>query len=88
MSQYQTYPRQQVFSFTAAVEGAERSGWMVQVTVKVLVQSHQPFLLFIRLVHYRKLWTGGKEMSVSSNAAREGLLSGMPKTKNHITYED
>lgn len=38
---------------------------MMHVAVKVLVQSHQPFLLFIGLVHDRKLWTGVKEIKVS-----------------------
>lgn len=52
------HPCQQVFSFTAAVEEAERSGWVVQAAVKVLVQTHNPVLLFLRLVHSRKLWTG------------------------------
>lgn len=54
----QTYPCQEVFSFAAAVEGTERSGWVVQAAVKVLVQTHQPFQLFIGLIHHRKLWTG------------------------------
>lgn len=58
--QCQTYPCQQVFICTAAVEGTERSGWVMQVAVKVLVQTHQPFLLLIRLIHHRKLWTGGQ----------------------------
>lgn len=52
------YPCQQVFRFTTAVEGAQRSGWMVQAAVKVLVQTHQPFLLLVRLVQVRILWTG------------------------------
>lgn len=64
MSQCQTHPCQQVFSFTAAVEGAERSGWMMQVAVKVLVQPHHPFLLFVRLVDGRKLWTGGTNKEI------------------------
>lgn len=44
------HPCQQVFSFTAAVEGAEGSSWMMQAAMKILVQPHQSLLLFIRLV--------------------------------------
>lgn len=59
ISEHQAHPCQQVFSFTAVVDGAEWSGWVVQAAVKVLVQSHKPVLLFLRLVHKGKLRTGG-----------------------------
>lgn len=67
----QTHPCQQVFSFTAAVKGTERSGWMMQVAVEVLVQSHQPFLLFIRLVHCRKLWTKREKWNLMVSNSKE-----------------
>lgn len=44
---------------------------MMQVTVKILVQSHQPFLLFIRLVQLRKLWTVRNVVAVLSSAPYE-----------------
>lgn len=44
---YYIYPGQQVFGFTAAVEETERSSWVVQVAVEILVQLHQLFLLLI-----------------------------------------
>lgn len=75
MSQCQTHPCQQVFSFTAAVEGAERSGWMMQVAVKVLVQPHHPFLLFVRLVDGGKLWTGGINVKRFCNNERKTVMT-------------
>lgn len=75
MSQCQTHPCQQVFSFTAAVEGAERSGWMMQVAVKVLVQPHHPFLLFVRLVDGRKLWTGGTNKEILAHNERKTVMT-------------
>lgn len=68
---------------------------MMHVAVKVLVQSHQPFLLFIRLVHDRKLWTGVKEIRVSCQVQhrktedKRSLHSVMPRIteKNYMTFE-
>lgn len=54
---------------TAAVEDAERSDWVVQVAVELLVGSHQPFLLFIGLVQLRELWTVEKVRTVVSSEA-------------------
>ena len=60
-SKHCTYPGKQVFSLSAVVDGAERMSWVVQVAVQVLVQSHQPFLLLLRLVWHGELRAGGKE---------------------------
>lgn len=42
---------------------------MMQVTVKLLIQSHQPLLLFVRLVQLRELWTALKGKKVLSSEA-------------------
>lgn len=81
-------PCQKVLLAAAAVEEAQRSGWMMQVAVKLLVRPHQPFLLLLRLIQLRELWTAEKGRRLLASEAYGSLKSHETERTAHEPQEN